>query len=533
MALVMFENYAFQYALGQKPALHDVSFSVREGAFIVVFGRSGSGKSTLLRCMKPDITPPGQTEGRLSTTLPSRDIAIVFQDPDTQLICHSVLEDLVFHMENLGYEPDEMQKRLAETVHYFGLEALLNQNPNEISGGQKQLLALCAALMTRPRLLLLDEPVSQLDPVAARAFFQVLAQVNEDFKVTIVMSAHRLDEAVTVADELAFMSEGRLVRHGETRTVCRQMLEAGESPLFVPSIPRLAYRFGMKKLCLSPKEFIRSEFENNPKDVWKSFERARFMNSLQTKESSNVNLNENSSLNENSNEAIITLHKFFYAYDKQHEFVLKDLNLQIDKGERLCLLGGNGSGKSTLLRLVARILKPNFGAYQSGKLKIGYLPQNLKLFFRFRTVLDEITFGGQRDLDEGLLDQFGLADYLACHPYDLSGGEAAKLALLCVLQQQPDLIVLDEPTKGLDPYAKEVLMELLGQSNGTVLCATHDLEFAARFATRCAMLFNGAIAYSDKPREFFRASQYYTTPVHLATRSFAPNLFLYEDVCRG
>lgn len=506
MELISFKNYNFCYALGNKLALSNVNFSVTEGDFVVIFGSSGSGKSTLLRCIKEDVIPVGEASGTLETNLESHSIAMVFQDPNTQLVCHSVLEDLVFYMENLGYKQEEMKKRLAETVHYFGLESLLSKNPNELSGGQKQLLVLCAALMTRPKLLLLDEPVSQLDPIAVREFFSILSRVNEDFKVTIVMSEHRLDEAITVADKLMYMKNGEIIKYNQTKQVLKSMIVEENGLLFVPSIPRVSYALGQEDVCISPKELKESNKEHTIQAT--------------TKENPIII---------GSNKALISLNKLFFAYDKGLEFIIKDLSLTLHQQERLCLLGGNGSGKSTLLKIIATILKPSFGRYKKGKIKIGYMPQDLKLFFRFLTVREEAMFGN-KEIDYKRLRLLGLEDCLDRHPFDLSGGEASKLALYCILSQKPDILLLDEPTKGLDPYGKEILSKLLIESKVTVICATHDLEFAVKFSTRCSMLFDGSIAFSDAPKDFFRSNQYYTTPMHLATRHFNPNLFTVEDV---
>lgn len=509
MKLINFKNYSFQYALSTKPALSNIHLSVEEGDFVVVFGASGSGKSTLLRCMKEELIPAGKAQGIIKTDLESHDIGMVFQDPNTQLICHSVLEDLVFYMENLGYKQEEMQKRLAETVSYFGLENLLSKNPNELSGGQKQLLVLCAALMTRPKLLLLDEPVSQLDPIAVREFFSILARINEDFNVTIVMSEHRLDEAVTVADKLVYLKDGQIAKYGQTKKLLKAMMVEEDGLLFVPSIPRLSYEMGLDEICISPKELKDSSLD--------SIEGAK---------------DQAPALRENKGTKLISLDRLFFAYDKGLEFIIKDLSMSLYKGERLCLLGGNGSGKSTLLKLMANILKPNFGSYKKGKINVGYMPQDLKLFFRFLSVREEIEFGN-KGIDYERLKLFGLEGCLDRHPFDLSGGEAAKLVIYCLLAQKPDVLLLDEPTKGLDPYAKEMLSSLLIESGATVICATHDLEFAAHFSTSCSMLFNGAIAYSHSPKEFFCSNQYYTTPMHLATRHLNSDLLTIRDVVKN
>ena len=508
MNLITMAGFSFCYAQSSGAALKNISLDIRAGEIFVICGRSGSGKSTLLRCLKKEITPAGRSTGQFVSELSSQDVAVVFQNPETQLVCGTVMEDLAFTMENLGVDRENMRHGMAETVGFFGLEDLLHRAPNELSGGQKQLAVLCAALMTSPKLLLLDEPVSQLDPIAAKGFLDTLARINAELGVTIVMTGHRLDDCVALADRLAVMDGGTVAAMGETRPVLRRMASDTRLMSFVPEIPRASLLADPEgEACLTAKE-LRNRLSP-----------AGFASAAH-RESEPC-----------TGEKLLSLKNIFFAYGESTGCILRNLSLALGRGERVCLIGGNGSGKTTLLRLIGGIIKPLSGAYRAGKLRIAYMPQEIQSYFRFESVREEIDFdAGGQTADETLLAELGLSGLLQRHPFDLSGGEAGKLVLYCILQKKPDLILMDEPTKGLDPYAKQWLARLIKEAQTTVVCATHDLEFAARFAMRCLMLFDGSIAISSPPRAFLSRNQYYTTALGRAMRPVCPDAILFEDV---
>jgi energy-coupling factor transport system ATP-binding protein len=473
----------------------------------------------LLRQMKPSVAPAGERSGAVHVNLAPGDISIVGQNPDSQLVLSSVAEDLVFEMENLGYERGHMRKRLAETVGFFGLEALLGRNPLELSGGQKQIVALCAALMTDPRLLLLDEPVSQLDPIAAQNFLDTLARVHAELDITVVMTEHRLDRVLPYANRLAVLAEGRVAARGDLPEALR-LLSREEDGLsgFIPAVPRFQLYWEEKTgaaaqpLCLTPGDMRRrtaaaalppgpagAETEG-PGDREPPLLRARDV---------------------------------FFAYAGGAEYILRNLNFEARPRERVCLMGGNGAGKSTLLKLLAGGLKPLAGTVQTARsLRVAYLPQDIRAYFRFATVAEELRFsaGGDAAAAEKAGAGFGLTPLLERHPFDLSGGEMQKTALCCLLLSEADLILLDEPTKSLDPFARDYLAALLAQRETAVIAATHDLDFAADFATRCAMLFDGSIAYTLPPKAFFTGNRYYTTPLNLALRHLDAGIVSLRDV---
>ena len=547
MSLIEFADFSFRYAGSPDAALKNIDLEINEGEILVVCGRSGSGKSTLLRCLKEGITPAGQITGRLISKLGANDTAVVFQDPETQLVCGSVMEDLAFYMENLGYTREAMRHNMAETVGFFSIEALLHRDPNELSGGQKQMVVLCAALMASPKLLLLDEPVSQLDPIAVRNFLDTLARINTELGVTIVLTEHRLDDCMTIADRLAVMDDGKILYAGETRQVLKHITleENLRSMLFVPEIPRASLCFTCLtgsdpslsensfkepegEVCLTAKELRRCFRDRITPESSQRFVNTEKAETISPKGSPGFFRGENAAA---IWEKLLVLKNVFFAYEESADYILRNLFLDLYRGECVCLVGGNGSGKTTLLKLICNIIKPLSGVRRSEKLRIAYMPQDIQSFFRFESVREELNFNTDgAEPDENLLTEFGLSGLLQRHPYDLSGGEASKLALCCILLKKPDLILLDEPTKGMDPYAKSLLSQRLKAAQAAVVCATHDLEFAARLATRCAMLFDGSISVSAAPREFFSRNQYYTTALGRAIRPFYPNAITLEDV---
>lgn len=533
MSLIEFHDFSFQYAQNAQSgesAVKNISLTVNEGEFLVICGRSGSGKSTLLRCMKEETTPAGRSTGSFVTALSSSETAVVFQDPDTQLVCSTVIEDLAFYMENLGYTRENMRHTMAETVGFFGIESLLHRDPNDLSGGQKQMVVLCAALMTNPRLLLLDEPVSQLDPIASKSLLDTLVRINRELGVAIVMTEHRLDDCIAVADKLAVMEDGKILCMGETGSILKRMVSDNDDSgrLFVPEIPKASYYIAPKaQVCLTGKELRSLVLSNNIENRGLCFEKE---SSPKKENLSKENL-QKENLQKEEMKKLIKLKNIFFAYDESTDFVLRNLFLNIYKGERVCLMGGNGSGKTTLLKLICKIIRPLSGTLHMEKLGIAYMPQDVKSYFRFETVKEEIDHNrGGGETDEKLLEEMGLSKLLQRHPLDLSGGEAGKLALYCLLLKKSRLILMDEPTKGMDPYGKRLLAVYLKASGATVVCATHDLEFAAGFATRCVMLFDGSVSISSNPAEFFGRNHYYTTALSRAMRPLCNNIITFEDV---
>lgn len=542
MAFLETKNLSFAYPEEKIKVLNDVSFSVEQGDFVVLCGPSGSGKSTLLRLLKQELAPHGEKEGDIflenkplldfPPAQVVKDIGMVFQDPENQIVMDRVLEELIFGMENFGTSTEEMRKKVAEIVHFFGIEGLLNRKTHELSGGQKQLVNLASVLLLEPKLLLLDEPTSQLDPVASREFIGMLQTMNEEFGITVIIAEHRLEELFAIADKALVLDKGGILSYDTPRHVIDFLSEYKDHAMYhyLPSPARLYLEYSPSKvngdIPLSVKEG-----KNWLKNVAITH-REGFLSG-----NHHVPMNE-----------LMNIKEVDFQYSKDTSKILNDLSLSIFEGEWLSIVGANGTGKSTLLKIIAGLEKPQRGTifYKAKKLKkqlpkeIGYLPQNPKLFFIHDTIGAELRYlntlhqidNGETRIEE-LLSIFNLEELVHRHPYDVSGGEMQKAALTGVLLPSPNLLLIDEPTKGLDPEAKlklGKLLKTLQQKGLTIVMVTHDIEFAAQYSTRCAMMFQGTITTNSPTKSFFQGNAFYTTVLNRITRgSKVPDVLTLEE----
>ena len=513
MELIRFDNFYFTYAGANSAALNGIDFGIESGEIVAVCGPSGCGKSTLINLCKEQVAPVGSRSGTLHIALRGDETAIVFQNPDTQTVATTVIHELAFQMENLGYDTVNMRKRIAETAGFFGLENLLHMEISALSGGQKQLVALCAAMATGPKLLLLDEPVSQLDPISCKQLTETLARINAELSVTIVIAEHRLDEMLQISDRIVFMDRGRAVHCGGVRETLKTLFASRnpEQAAFVTHAARASLTIDSERAAVSPKEFKAwfPSMGTQPKGV-----------SGPPRE-------------EQGKPVAISARDVVFRYSKNDKPVIYNMSVSIREGERLCVLGGNGSGKTTFLKLLAGILKPAMGRINNPYKRIGYMPQNVRAYFVRERLCDEIDWTCAERVKK-IAGALGVGHLLDRHPFDLSGGEMQKCALLAILSREPELILMDEPTKGMDPCVKtaipRILDEFYGDATVTVVVATHDLEFAGGFSSRCGMFFDGGLAYSLPPREFFAGNNYYSTAVNKCVRHIDPNAVYYKDV---
>lgn len=533
-------NLSFQYPEQYDYVLKQVSFSVKEGEFIVLCGASGSGKTTLLRMLKPELAPYGKLEGDIfyraksisewdKQTLAS-DIGFVFQNPDNQIVMDEVFQEIVFGMENINIQPLEMKKRLAELVHFFGVDSLLEKKVHTLSGGQKQTINLLSILLLRPKLLLLDEPTSQLDPVAARELLQILERLNKEMGMTIIIVEHRLEELFSMADKVIMLHKGTIAYHDTSEAVIRSVYEVRDER-FLPFIPAIAQLYLERE-----EDFHTSLIPLNVKEGrewWIGYSRD------DATESFNGNSIEKKNRSTEKNEAILSLNKVYFQYDKYLPYVLKNCSLFVKKGEFYSLVGGNGSGKSTLLQISMGVLRQQRGGvlFRQQKLKhfhkgelarqFAYLPQHPLSFYIEDTIGKEMDLiirkhgiadgiARKRELSERL----GISDLLNRHPNDISGGELQRATLACLLLQRPSILFIDEPTKGIDPVAKLEIGKLLRELTEidlTIFMVTHDIQFAVQFVDRCAILFDGQITAEGTPDQIFKGNYFYTTSLNRAT----------------
>ena len=486
MNALEFDHVSFSYAGASAPVLRDVSLAVPAGAFALLVGDTGSGKSTLLRLAKPEISPSGRIAGvvrafgedvrSLTAQASARAVGYVFQNPDAQVVCDTVWHEMAFGLENLGVPEPEMRRRVAETCNFLGIEPWFRARTAELSGGQRQVLALAAALAMRPRLLLLDEPTSMLDPLAEKSFLSLLFRANRELGVTVVVATHA-PQTMTDYATCAFMLEGG--------RVCEASLEAlaVEEPLAVPP--------------------SRQNDQNVADLEEKTVEKTRWsFSSLGAGHG-------------RSEKCALLADDVWFRYGRDGRWVLRELDLALGRGEVRALVGSNGCGKSTLLSVLAGVTRPVRGRVRNAAASSqALLPQNPRALLAHETVRDELMEWshagayGAAEVDRAL-ERLGLAGAGERHPYDLSGGQQQMLALEKLLLVRPQLLLLDEPTKGLDRAARERLARRVAavrDTGVTVLLATHDLGFVRAVADSVSLMFDGGITVTEPTAEFFARS---------------------------
>jgi len=548
MEILAVDNISFQYPDMDEYVLNHVSMHVSEGDFVVVCGPSGCGKTTLLRLLKHELAPVGKQSGSITYAGKNiidydertliEEIGLVFQDPENQIVMDEVMQEIVFGMENLGYSNFEMRKRVAEMVHFFGMEDLLDAKPSELSGGQKQMLNLLSVLLLKPKVLLLDEPTSQLDPVAAKDLIVMLERLNKEMGMTIIIVEHRLEELFAIADQVVMLEKGAITYKGTSREVIESVYTNGDKQ-FIPYIPSVARLYLSEEkdpmqlaipLTVKESKAWLASLDSKPKETYE-----------QPTES-----------NDKHTKPLLSVKKAYFQYERHSPMILKNLSLDIHPGEFFALVGGNGSGKTTLLKLCIGMIKAQRGSAKFvgkdvHKLKgkelyerMAYLPQNPQTYFvqdtiekEMRSVLEQNNIQGGEQKMTNMLALFGIRHLRHRHPYDCSGGELQRAALACMLLAQPDILFVDEPTKGLDPIAKENFANVLKDLHAkglTIVMVTHDIEFAAKHVERCAMLFDGEVTVGGTPDHLFKGNYFYTTAINRATRlSNRPEVLTLEE----
>lgn len=545
MALFEIKNLSFTYPEAKRCALKDLSLTVEEGDFVVICGPTGCGKTTLLRMLKRELSPYGSKEGEIlycgeklndvSAKRCASEIGFVSQHSEEQIVTDKVRSELAFGPESLGLENGVIRRKVAEMASYFGIEEWIDRQTDVLSGGQKQLLNLASVMATSPKVLLLDEPTSQLDPIAASSFIATVKKLNRETGLTVVAVEHRLEELFPEADKIAVLEKGALICYDSPQRTCEALAERESLlPLF-PSAVRLHSALGAKESCpLTVKEgrrFIKAHFNNETKELppEKAEDGSTAVHRTEKKQT------------------VAEIKELWFRYGKDEPDVLRGTELKIYRGESLCILGANASGKTTLLKVLAGLKRPYAGKlklfgkslkdykgtelYQNG---VALLPQDVLAVFVKNSVKDDLAETGK----ELPPLPFDVSPYLDSHPYDLSGGERQLCALAKVLMQRPRLLLLDEPTKGLDAYAKRRIIKIvqsLKQEGITVVTVTHDAEFAALCADRVALFFGGEIVSVAEPREFFADNSFYTTAASRMTRGLYKGIVTVEDavkICR-
>ncbi len=540
------ENLSFKYPERDDFALKNIDLFVNKGEFITVCGRSGCGKTTLLRMLKPSISPHGEKTGQIyfegqglsdtdAKTQASK-IGFVMQSPENQIVTDKVWHELAFGLESLGLENTEIRTRVSEMASFFGIEKWFHKKVCELSGGQKQILNLASIMAMQPSVLILDEPTSRLDPIAAGDFFATLKKINLELGTTVILSEHRLEEALPISDRVIVIDKGKIISDGTPRQTALNLKEkCHEMYKALPSSMRI---YGALSEGNEPPVTVREGrlwleafSENNslfPELIPQSMPRCEAVPAIE-------------------------LSDVWFKYEKALPDVIKGISLTVKKGEIFAIVGGNGVGKSTVLSLISGLNKPYRGKILINGKKLSehkelygktlsFLPQDPQSVFVKKAVrLDLLdALSGKKLLEEekeerikSIAELCNIGHLLNFHPYDLSGGEQQRAALAKVLLQNPEILLLDEPTKGMDAHFKEEFAEILCELKRigmTVVIVSHDIEFCAENADFCAMLFDGSITSKGLPREFFAGKSFYTTSTNRMARGVLENAVLANDV---
>ena len=540
MAHFHIQDLTFSYPNSSRPVLNHVDLTVERGEYVVLCGRSGSGKTTLLRHLKTVLTPHGVRSGvirfsgtpleQVSHREQSVSIGFVMQNPDDQIVTDKVWHELAFGLESVGVDQNTIRLRVAEMASYFGIQNWFHKDVATLSGGQKQLLNLASIMAMQPEVLILDEPTSQLDPIAASDFLNTVRKINIELGTTIIITEHRLEDIYHCADRVAVMEDGCVIASDSPRRVGSLLWEQ-KSPLFaaLPTPVRVFYDSNAKGDCpLTVREgrswLTRSFLGKNLTKVSPDPEPPAY-----------------------DREDALRLKEVWFRYGKQDSDVLKGTNLTVPTGSLFAIVGGNGAGKSTLLKSICGICRPYQGSvevlgkalkrYKPGELfsqGVAMLPQDPKSLFVKHTVREELEEMGKNKQDMVQIAQLcAVEDLLNAHPYDLSGGEQQRVALAKVLLTQPRLLLLDEPTKGLDAFFKLQFSDVLSnlKSQGiTIVMVSHDVEFCAEHADFVSMFFDGQIVTTGTPRRFFGQNSFYTTAANRMSRCIFRDAVTAGDV---
>ena len=574
MAQLEIKNLNFSYPGNEYPGnektLKNINLSVEEGEFLLIVGASGCGKSTLLRHIKPVLRPHGKMTGeilmdgisvdKMDERAQAERIGYVMQDPEMQIVTDKVWHELAFGLENLGVDNRSMHVRIAEMASFFGIEGWFERDVNTLSGGQKQLLCLASVMVMRPDILLLDEPTSQLDPIAASEFFDTVKRINTELGTTVVITEHRTENLFPIVDRAAFMENGEIV------CCCApdKAAFALKNTVFYPTLPaasRLYLDLNKEKnqqdSGKSEKRDKNTDNEEPEKAPVSVREGREYLKKLKTEGCISENQTEKERPEKKTEtayteetEPVISMKNVWFRYERDSDDVLKGLDFDIPKGKLTCVIGGNGTGKSTALLTAAGIYRPSRGKVKfegkpieqirkkGGMLDIAVLMQNPQLNFTMESIREELENTVKKyKLDAKKLNEvietMQLEPILDRHPYDVSGGEIQRAAIAKLLLRDPKVLFLDEATKGMDAVFKQKFGQLLKSivaKGKTVLIVSHDIEFCAEFADNCAMFFNGTVTACGAPKEVFLGNSFYTTAANRIARGIVPGAVSVEDI---
>ncbi len=532
MEQIICKDLKFTYPNSEKPALDGINMTVEKGEFIVICGKSGCGKTTLLRHMKKSVAPVGEKEGKvlfngeeienIDDRISASKIGYVMQNPESQAVTDKVWHELAFGLENLGYDTAAIRLKIAEMAAYFGMSSWFNKKIEQLSGGQKQLLNLASVTVMNPEIIILDEPTSQLDPVAAGNFLATVSKINRDLGVTVIITEHRLEEVFGYADRVIVMDNGKITADCPPEEISIKMNELSHFVrISMPASVRIHSALGGEgKSPLTVNEgtkWISDVFKEQP--THRRIEKDDFK----------------------SEGIALKIKNLFFRYERNGDNILENLSLEVPMGCIFAITGSNGVGKSTLLRILSGELKPVSGKIKAfnGNLKknsfdILALPQNVQTLFTKKSVLEELEeMGESKEKIDEIAKLTKVSHLLERHPYDISGGEQQRTALAKILLKNPRILLLDEPTKGMDNEFKEIfscILKKLRSEGKTVILISHDIEFCALSADFCAMLFDKTVVCTQTANKFFSDNFFYTTTANKMSRHIFENCVTDKDV---
>ena len=605
MALIEFNNFSFAYmnsdgTESEVKSLDSINLEIDYGDFVLLCGPSGCGKTTLLTNLKKELMPAGRRSGEIKFNgtriidmdeiSSACDIGYLFQNPDSQIVTDTVIQEIAFPLENIGLPTEEIRNRISEIVAFFGINDILHKNVNELSGGQKQLVNLCSLLVLRPQVLLLDEPMSQLDPIASYEFLSIVRRLNEEFSITVIMSEHKADSIFPFIDKAVFLKEGKIEFVDNAHNICSEVIDDEIFENYLPAVTKIYNSLSVKypsliklntplsiregRRCLNTIHDDLIKISNDDVDSINLNHDNLHITNKKYHSQEKSGILDKISLGGNKN-ALINMNGIYFAYEKGN-LILKNVDFELEKGDFVSLIGGNGVGKSTFLQLLVGILKPIKGKvkYKKG-IKLAYVHQNPMIHFSKDNVKEEFlesileskllqnnSVGFNKETYDDLLKMsneefiesdvlnglefdsiefkfkeliefFDICDLIDKHPYDCSGGEQQKIVIVKALLQNADVLVLDEPTKGLDPISSKNLANILNslRDNGiTILMTSHDLDFVANNCKRCLMLFDKDIQIDDDPKVIFAENNFYTTFVNRMVKDYVPEIVTLDDL---
>ncbi|MGH4118698.1 ABC transporter ATP-binding protein [Clostridium sp.] len=538
MSYIEMKELTYYYPKESNPVLKNINLKVDRGEILFVVGESGSGKSTLAKCIsgavpnfyggtiKGSVTIDGNEVTEMEHSTRANEITMVFQDPESQLIMNKVHREIAFGLENVGVESFEMKRRIFEAMQFSNILDLANRDINTLSGGQKQRVAITSAIVYLPNCIILDEPTSQLDPASAEDVIGLIKKINDELGITIIIIEQRIHKCFDIADKILILSKGEIAFSGSKQELYNETDK--DLQLFLPDYLKISKELNIANMPYSLREARRAidefTYEYKPSSLEESLP---------------------------NKEELIKIQNLSCKYDD--DLVISDLNTSIKQGEFIGIMGANGGGKTTFLKSLMGLLKysgsvkVNFsGQYKEiKKLKIkdiariiGYISQNPNDYISKETVYDELKF---------TLDNYNIKDYEVIedtlkaldiyklknrNPRDLSGGEIQRVAIASILVLKPRILLLDEPTRGLDLKVKTMLGEILQELNKngtTIILVTHDVEFASEFCNRFLLMFNGEIVGDGNRLEVLGTGIYYTTTINKIFRNSNSNIFTLKD----